>query len=63
MRIQLDAPRVIEWIGYNQICQNARFVFDQPIKVEIEDILELTNGGWWLISQGVRIPMHGRWDR
>jgi hypothetical protein len=63
MKIKFEKSQVVESIGYDQICRNAKFVFDKPIKMEPSDTLELLNGSWSLISQGVRIPMHGRWDR
>ena len=63
MRIQLEEPTIIEAIGYDSLSRQVRFVLDKPIKIELEDVLELTNGCWTLISQGIRIPMHGRWDR
>lgn len=63
MQLKFDKPEVIEWIGYNHVCLNARFVFDKPIKIEPDDILELVNGCWSLIAKGVYIPMQGRWDR
>ena len=59
----LEEPATVGWIGYNGICRNARFVFDQPFKVELDDTLELTNGCWYLLSKGLRVPLHGRWDR
>ena len=61
--IQYDEPRVIEWIGFNEICRNARFVFDRPFKMELDDILQLDDGCWYLISCGYRYSMSGRWDR
>ena len=63
MRIRVKEDQIVEWIGYNQICTNARFVFDVPIKLETQDVLQLMNGCWYLISQGIKIPMQGRWDR
>lgn len=63
MKFRVEEPTVIDWIGYNEVCIDACFVFDQPIKVDPDDILELTDGCWYLISHGIRAPLHGKWDR
>ena len=64
MKFQLDQPTVLEWIGYNEICQNARFVFDRPHVVNVDDVLELSDGCFYLIREdGRRVAMNGRWDR
>lgn len=63
MMLRVEQPEVIEYIGYNEICANARFVFDRPFKMEPEDLLELVDGCFHLIAKGQRVVLSGKWDR
>ncbi len=44
-----------------------RFVFDSPVEVKANEMLELDNGQWFLIKwvKGKRVlsRLHGKWDR
>ena len=58
---RIEQESVIEQLGYPNVCSNAYFKLDNPIRVEPSDTLELTNGQWFLHSQNVRVPLPGRW--
>ena len=61
---RVEESVVLKKLGHDRIiCHNAAFVFDRPLKIEPEDLLELTNGAVFLLSQGLRVQIPGKWDR
>ena len=61
---RVDEPGILAKIGHDpKICCNAAFVFDAPLNMEPTDLLELTDGAIYLITQGERIAIPGKWDR
>lgn len=61
---RVEETSTVKELGHNEsVCDNAAFVFDDPLVIEPDDLLELTNGSVFLISKGVRVPIPGKWDR
>ena len=58
---RLEQSCVVTELGHNDLCANAAFKLDKPIKIEPDDLLELQDGAWWLTSNEVRVPLGGRW--
>jgi hypothetical protein len=61
--VRFDKPCNISEAGAGWACKNARFVFDKQISVGKTDLLELLNGQFFLISNGKRTALEGKWDR
>lgn len=45
------------------VCTNARFVFDQAVRLTRKDYLQLRDGQWFLVSDGQATLLEGKWDR
>ena len=61
---KVEEERTLSELGHDPvICRNAAFVFDVPLKIDPKDLLELTDGAIYLITQGERIAIPGKWDR
>ncbi len=58
---RLERECVVEQLGYPDICKNAAFKLDTPIRVDPSDELELNDGQWFLHSRSIRVPLPGRW--
>jgi hypothetical protein len=61
--VRVDKRCSITEAGAGWACKNARFVFDKQISVGKDDVLELLNGQFFLISNGTRTTLEGKWDR
>jgi hypothetical protein len=47
-------------INHPAICVGAKFVFDRPILIDVEDVLILEDGQWYLEAEEP-IRLQGRW--
>lgn len=60
---RLEKPGTITELGHDEICRNAAYVFDTPLKLTTDDLLEMEDGAVYLISEGIRVHIPGKWDR
>ena len=54
-------------IGIGVVCRHARFVFDKPLTLQLDEVIELDNGQFFLVKvvdgKEKRTLLNGKWDR
>ena len=60
---RVDEPGTVDELFRGYTCANAAYVFDTPLKLDPNDLIELTDGAVFLITKNVRIHISGKWDR
>jgi len=61
-RFRLPCRQELTDIHHGDICQNAHFALEQPLRVEQDDVIELRDGAWFLIRAGFEdTNIEGKW--
>jgi len=57
-----DDHKELTEIWHGDICGNAHFHLDQPLRVKQDDVIELRDGAWFLIRAGFEdAAIDGKW--
>lgn len=65
-RFMYDCPTILTELGLREgVSTNVCFMLDAPLAVSPNDVIELDNGQWYLLSahDATRVLLNGKWDR
>lgn len=60
---RLEESAILDKLAHPDLSNNVVFTFDKPLQLNTTDLLEVSDAAVYLLSQGIRIFISGKWDR